>query len=175
MLRDTTAAGLGLAEAVRAGGRVAPAALADELAALERRAAREPLPEALRAFAADVADPLCDLVVSSLLLAERRSGSLEGVLSSLAATAREEAALRSRVESGRAGLATSAAVVTATTVAMVTFFCLVRPSYLSPYGSVLGQAVLCLVGAAFVGSFVWFGRLRRADDAPRLLAGEVTR
>jgi tight adherence protein B len=169
IIRDTTAAGLGLGEALRAAARVAPGPLAAELAVLEQRLARQPLAEALRAFAADVDDSLCDLVVASLLLAERRSGSLEGVLSGLAANAREEAALRARIEAGRAGLETSAAVVSATTLALVGYFVAFRADYLDPYRGLLGQGVLCLIGGCFAVSFVWLGRLRRADTPPRLL------
>ena len=174
IIRDTTAAGLGLGESLRAAARVAPGPLTAELAVLEQRLAREPLPEALRAFANDVDDPLCDLVVASLLLAERRSGSLEGVLSGLAANAREEAALRARIEAGRAGLETSAAVVSTTTLVLVGYLVAFRSDYLDPYRGLLGQGVLCLVGGCFAASFAWLGRLRRADTPPRLLTREAT-
>jgi tight adherence protein B len=174
IIRDTTAAGLGLSESLRAAARVAPGPLAAELAVLEARLAREPLPGALRAFAADVADPLCDLVVASLLLAERRSGSLEGVLSGLATNAREEAALRARIEAGRAGLEASAAVVSATTLLLVGFLVTFRTDYLEPYRELVGQGVLCLVAGCFAASFAWLARLRRADTPPRLLAPEAT-
>lgn len=174
IIRDTTAAGLGLGESLRAAARVAPGPLAGELAVLEQRLARQPLPEALRAFADDVDDPLCDLVVASLLLAERRSGSLEGVLSGLAANAREEAALRARIEAGRAGLEASAAVVSATTLALVGYLVAFRSDYLDPYRGLLGQGVLCLIGGCFAVSFVWLGRLRRADTQARLLTRKAT-
>jgi len=170
MLRDTAAAGLGLADSLRAAARVAPAALDAEMRALERRMAREPLPVALRAFADDVDDPLADRVVASLLLADRRSGSLEGVLSGIAVTAREEVALAGRVAASRAGLETSALVVAGTTVALLTAMALVSPAYLEPYGELLGQAVLCLVAACFAAAWQWLARLQRTGRRARILS-----
>jgi Flp pilus assembly protein TadB len=169
MLRDTAAAGLGLADSLRAAARVAPAALAVETAALERRMAREPLPEALRAFADDVDDPLADRVVAALLLAERRSGSLEAVLSGLAVNAREEVALAGRVDASRAGLETSALVVAAVTVFLVGAMVVVSPAYLDPYGDLLGQAVLCLVAGRFAAAWHWLARLQRTGRPSRIL------
>ena len=169
MLRDTAAAGLGLADSLRAAARVAPAALAVETAALERRMAREPLPEALRAFADDVDDPLADRVVAALLLAEHRSGSLEGVLSGLAVTAREEVALAGRVDASRAGLETSALVVAAVTAFLVGAMVVVSPAYLEPYGDLLGQAVLCLVAGCFAAAWHWLSRLQRTGRPNRIL------
>jgi Flp pilus assembly protein TadB len=174
MLRDTAAAGLGLADSLRAAARVAPAALASELAELERRMAREPLHDALRVFADDVDDPLADRVVAALLLAERRSGSLEGVLAGLALTAREEVALAGRVDASRAGLETSAMVVAAITTFMVLAMTIISPAYLEPYGDLLGQGVLCLVAACFVGAWQWLARLQRHDRPPRILTGSTS-
>ena len=174
MLRDTAAAGLGLSDSLRAAARVAPAALAEELAELERRMARQPLPEALRVFADDVDDGLADRVVAALLLAERRSGSLEGVLAGLAQTAREEVALAGRVDASRAGLETSAVVVAAVTFSMVLAMRVVSPAYLEPYGDLLGQGVLCLVAGCFAAAWQWLARLQRADRSPRILAGSAS-
>ncbi len=173
MLRDTAAAGLGLADSLRAAARVAPAALAVEMAELERRMARQSLPEALRAFVDDVDDPLADRVVAALLLAERRSGSLEGVLAGLAQTAREEVALAGRIDASRAGLETSAVVVAAVTAFMVMAMTVVSPKYLEPYGDLLGQAVLCLVAGCFAAAWQWLARLQRADRPARILAGST--
>jgi Flp pilus assembly protein TadB len=170
MLRDTAAAGLGLADSLRAAARVAPAALSDEMAELERRMAREPLPDALRTFADDVDDPLADRVVAALLLAERRSGSLEGVLAGLAQTAREEVALAGRVDASRAGLETSAMVVAAVTGFMVMAMTVVSPKYLEPYGEILGQLVLCLVAGCFAAAWQWLARLQQSDRPARILA-----
>ena len=173
MLRDTAAAGLGLADSLRAAARVAPAALAVEMAELERRMALQSLPDALRGFADDVDDPLADRVVAALLLAERRSGSLEGVLAGLAQTARDEVALAGRVDASRAGLETSAVVVAAVTGFMVMAMTVVSPKYLEPYGDLLGQAVLCFVAGCFAAAWQWLARLQRADRPARILAGST--
>jgi Flp pilus assembly protein TadB len=144
------------------------------MAELERRMAREPLPDALRVFAHEVDDPLADRVVAALLLAERRSGSLEGVLAGLALNAREEVALAGRVDASRAGLETSAIVVAAVTTFMVLAMTAVSPTYLEPYGDLLGQGVLCLVAGCFVGAWQWLARLQRHDRPSRILGSSPT-
>lgn len=69
MLRDTIASHAGLQEAIAVSARVAPAPIRAEVQALAIRAERETLSAALRRFAADIEDPVADLVVASLVIA----------------------------------------------------------------------------------------------------------
>lgn len=94
--------------------RGGPPPIRTEVVTLAVRLERERLVPALAAFAEEVADPTCDLVVAALVLAAghqaRRLGELLGTL---AATAREQATMRLRVEAGRARTRTSIKVIVA--------------------------------------------------------------
>ncbi|WTW93456.1 type II secretion system F family protein [Streptomycetaceae bacterium NBC_01309] len=166
MLRDTLAAAAGLQQAIRATAPIAPPALATEIRALATRIERgERLPEALRAFADDVDDPLADLVVAALLLAaERQAGQLADLLGSLAHATREQVTVRLNAGAERARVRTSVRVVVVVTLAMGFGLLMFDRAYLTPYGTTTGQLVLACVGALFAVAFWWLGRL--AADRP---------
>ena len=171
MLRDTISSHAGLREAIAVTARVAPVPIRTEVQALAVRAEHESLPTALRRFADDVGDPVADLVVASLLIAaERQAQRLAELLSEIAKSAREHAAMRSRVETGRARTyASSRALVTITFGLAVTLM-LFSPQYMKPYDSFTGQLVMLAIGAMFVGALWSLVKLGRPATAPRLLA-----
>jgi tight adherence protein B len=173
MLRDTISSHAGLREAIAVTARVAPVPIRTEVQALAVRAEREPLPSALRSFADEVADPVADLVVASLVIAaERQAQRLVELLSEIAKSAREHAAMRSRVETGRARTyASSRALVTITFGIAVTLI-LFSPKYMEPYDSFAGQVVMLAIGAMFVGALWSLVKLGRPATAPRLLAAK---
>ena len=102
MLRDTIASHAGLSEAISITARVAPAPIRSEVQTLAVRAERDSLSDALRRFAADVADPVADLIVASLVIAaDRQAQRLAELLAEIASAAREQSAMRIRVETGQ--------------------------------------------------------------------------
>ncbi|WP_436776778.1 type II secretion system F family protein [Yinghuangia sp. YIM S09857] len=153
-------------QAIRATADVAPPALEMEIRALAVRVARgDRLPDALRAFADDVDDPIADLVVAALLLAaERQGGQLADLLGSLATATREQVTVRLKADADRAGVRTSVRVVVVVTLTMAFGLLLFDRDYLAPYGTAEGQLVLAVVGALFAAAFWWMTRL--ADDKP---------
>ena len=162
MLRDTMAGSAGLEQAI-----VATATLAVRLEG-------ERLAPALRAFADDVADPTCDLVVAALVLAaEHQAQRLGELLGSLAAAARDQATMRLRVEAGRARTRTSVKVIVGATGALVAGLALFNRGYLAPYDSSTGQLVLALVGAVFATAFVWLARMTRPAQVDRFLTKPI--
>ena len=173
MLRDTISSHAGLREAIAVTARVAPVPIRTEVQALAVRAERESLPTALRRFADDVGDPVADLVVASLLIAaERQAQRLAELLSEIAKSAREHAAMRSRVETGRARTyASSRALVTITFGLAVTLM-LFSPQYMKPYDGFTGQLVMLAIGAMFVGALWSLVTLGRPATTPRLLAAK---
>ena len=91
-----------------------------EVATLALRLEGERLVPALRAFADEVADPTCDLVVAALVLAaEHQAHRLGELLGSLAQAARDQATMRLRVEAGRARARTSVKVIVGATGGLV--------------------------------------------------------
>lgn len=172
LLRDTLSSAAGLEQAITATAPVTPQPIRPQVLALAgavRGGAR--LPDALRAFAADLADPTADLVVRALTQASGyHGGQLSPCLTSLAATARELASIRMRVATKRAATRTAARVITGTSVAMVAGLILLNRGFLAPYRSVTGQLVLLVVGAVFAGGFWWLARTSRVPQPPRVLS-----
>lgn len=107
LLRDTLSASAGLAQAIIATAPVTPTAIQLPVALLaERIVSGVSMSDALLLFGADVDDPSVDLVVCALLLAATsRAQRLSELLSTLAASTRDEVAMRLRVEASRASTA----------------------------------------------------------------------
>jgi Flp pilus assembly protein TadB len=173
MLRDTLTAASGLEQAIVATASVAPVSIRPEVIALADRLQRERLVPALRSFAADLADPTGDLVVAALVLAAgHEARRLSELLGSLAGAARDQAAMQLRVEAGRARIRTSTRVVAGSTLVFAAGLILLNRTYLSPFGTALGQAVMAVIGLLFSGAFWWLARMGRPVAPDRFLAFE---
>ncbi|WP_433651558.1 type II secretion system F family protein [Micromonospora zamorensis] len=174
-LRDTLAAAAGLEEAIAATAGTAPAAIRPQVIALaEAIDAGVRLPVALRAFAADLDHPTGDLVVASLLLAAtRQARNLAEQLGALAATGREQAAARMRIQTEWATTRTSVRIIIAITLVMAVGQVLLNRTFLAPYDTLAGQVVLAIVGAMFAVGFIWLSRMSRIDRDERVLAGAI--
>ncbi|MCU1395313.1 MAG: putative integral rane protein [Ilumatobacteraceae bacterium] len=171
MLRDTISAHAGLREAIAVTARVAPPAIRREVQALSVRAERESLPVALRRFASEVDDPVADLIVTALVIAaERQAQRLSDLLSEIAASARQQAAMRMRIETGRARTYASSRALVVITLGLAVLLLLFSPRFMSPYDSVTGQQVMLGIGALFAGALWGLVRMSRPAPAPRLLA-----
>jgi hypothetical protein len=156
MLRDTISGAHGLEEAVLTTAAVAPAAIRPEVSALAVRLEQEPLDVALRAFAVELAHPTGDLVVAALTLAARGSaGGLVELLGTLAVAARDEAAMRLRVEAARARLRTAVRVIAGCTATTAVGLILLNRSYLAVYATPTGQVVLAFVAVAWGTALRW--------------------
>ena len=177
MLRDTMAAAAGLNEAIVASSRVAPPAIRAEAQALAIRAEHQPLPRALRRFAAELADPVADAVCAALILStERQGANLGQALSQIASNARDQAAMRQRVEASRARTYASARFIVVVTLVFSIGLVLFAPQYLEPFNSVEGQLTLAVVVGLF-GAALWgLQRLAAPQPVARLLVdGEALR
>ena len=174
MLRDTMAGAAGLEQAIVATAPVAPLPIRAEVATLALRLEGERLAPALRAFADEVADPTCDLVVAALILAaEHQAQRLGELLGSLAQAARDQATMRLRVEAGRARTRTSVKVIVGATGGLVLGLAVLNRGYLAPYDTAVGQLVLLLVGAVFTVSFLWLAKMTRPSVTERFLTKQT--
>lgn len=172
MLRDTITAHAGLREAIALTARVAPAPIRKEVQLLAVRAERESLSTALRRFAVEVADPVADLIVASLVIAaERQAQRLAELLTQIAGSAREQSAMRLRVETGRARTYASSRALVAITFGLAVILLVFSPTFMSPYDSATGQIVLMAIGGLFAGALWALVQLGRPVTPPRLLAG----
>lgn len=171
MLRDTLSAAAGLEQAIVATTSVAPVPIRGEVVTLASRLEKERLVPALRRFADDLADPTGDLVVAALVLAAgHEARRLSELLGSLAAAARDQAAMQLRIEAGRARIRTSTRVVVGSTLVFAAGLILLNRSYLEPFSTSLGQAVLAVIGLIFGLAFWWLDRMGRPSAPERFLA-----
>jgi tight adherence protein B len=172
LLRDTLSSAAGLEQSIAATSKVAPEPIRPQVQALAgavRGGVR--LRDALRAFAADLGDPTADLVVRALAQAAGyHGGQLTECLTSLAATAREQASIRLRVATKRASTRTAARVIAGTAVVMVAVLVVFNQGFLAPYATATGQLVLLLVGGVFATGFWWLAKVAKMPAPPRILA-----
>jgi tight adherence protein B len=166
--------GVGLEGALVATLRTAPDVIRPEVATLVSRIrSRWNTQEALRAFADDFHDSTGDLVAATLILAaQKRADGLSQILSGLAESVSAEVAARRHLEADRAKPRQTARIVT-----LITLVCLLVMAttghYLDPYRSPVGQIVLSVLLALYVGGLVIMRRMARVKALPRLLpAGE---
>lgn len=171
-LRDNLSAAAGVEQAITASAIESPEPIREEVTRLATRLQRSwRLRDALRAFAADLADPTADLVVAGLLTAARGgAGQLGDVLGELAASARAKVASRQRVAAGRQRTRTSTRVIVGATLAMATALTMLNRGYLAPFDTATGQIVLLVAGGCFTFAFAWLARLMRDRDTARILA-----
>lgn len=175
MLRDIMSAASGLEQAILATAPVVPVGIRGELTELAARLqSGDRLAPSLRRLADRLADPIGDLVIAALVLAaEQQARQLGDLLGALAHTAREQAAMRMRVEAGRARTRTSVRVIVGTTVAFAVGVVLLNRPYLSAYDSVVGEAILAVIGVLFGVGLLWLARIGAIPAPPRLLGPAV--
>ncbi|MEW6470658.1 MAG: hypothetical protein AB1679_00100 [Actinomycetota bacterium] len=174
MLRDTISGAHGLEETIVTTATVAPAPIRQEVSILATRLEQEPLDVALRSFADDLCHPTGDLVVAALTLAARGSvGELGELLSALASTARDEAAMRLRVEASRSRLRTAVRVIALCTATTAVGLILLNRSYVAVYGTAIGQTVLAFVALMWGVAFRWLAKMSEFVGPERFLTASA--
>lgn len=169
-LADVLLLGVGLEQAVVTSRRTAPAQLESEVADLASRLqAGWRTEDALRAFADQLCDATSDKVLAALVLrATDRGPGLARALADMAESVREEVRQRRAIEADRAKHRTTVRWLVAIILGVVVVGSF-NHRYTAPYGTVLGQLVLALLSAAFVGVILWMRSLASHPPLPRLL------
>jgi Flp pilus assembly protein TadB len=172
-LRDTLAAAAGLEQSILATAPIAPEPIRDQVAGLAAAIHRgERLPAGLRGFAEAAADPAADLVVAALLLAaEQQARDLGQLLSSLADSARQHAAMRMRIAAARARVRTAARIIIGVTVLLTAGLLAWSRAFLAPFSSPAGQLMLLIVGGCFTAAFWWLHKISSFTQPSRILTG----
>jgi Flp pilus assembly protein TadB len=172
-LSDMLTASRGLEDALEASARHAPPAIEPAVTALGRRlAARAPAEQALRAFAAEIADPAGDRIAAALIIATgHRGGAVRDVLNALAAMLARDVAARREIEAERAQHRTTVKWLTLFVLAF-TVFAVLNRAYSAPFGTVPGQVVMALVTALYAGGLYWLHHLGSVPSPGRFLTGQ---
>lgn len=171
-LRDNIAGSAGLQQALRMSGDHAPEPIRTEVRDLVLRLQHEPVTTSLRRFAADVAHPTSDMVVGCLVLASSRSaGSLAPVLAKTAQAARDSASMMRQIDAGRRASQSQAKLVAIVTGLMSLTMATGDGSFVEPYDSFGGQAMLAVVCTIFAGSAVMLYRLAKPMQQERVFKG----
>jgi tight adherence protein B len=173
-LAGLLAVGVGLEQAITASLRSAPEAIRPQVATLAARlSARWDTASALRAFADDLDDATGDLVAASLILsAKRRGAGLVAVLEGLAASVAEDVRTRRAIEADRAKPRATARAVTLITLGVLVLLAL-NKTYVQPYTSGFGQALLTVLLCGYVGALVWMRQMTVGRPTPRFLTGPL--
>lgn len=176
-MRDLTATGVALPEALPASVSTAAPPIRPQLARMaERLRDREPVDRTLLQLADDLDDPSADLAIAALSLNARAQGPrLQTVLSNLARSVRTELETRRQVDAQRRQIRRGVRVITAVVVVMALGLELFNPAFLAPYHSLVGQLVLTLVTGLFAAGIVWLRRLGRFVKPSRFLAAPPER
>ena len=169
-LSDLLTASRGIEDALEASARQAPGAIAPAVAALGRRlAARSGTEAALRAFAADVADPAADRIAAALIIATgRRGGTVHDVLKSLATMLARDVAARQEIEADRAQHRTTVKWLSLFALGFAVF-AVVNRTYSAPFGTAPGQVVMAVVVVLYAGGLGWLHYLGSVPVPGRFL------
>ncbi|WP_420853270.1 type II secretion system F family protein, partial [Segeticoccus rhizosphaerae] len=97
---------------------------------------------------------------------------LAGVLEALAQSVAEDVRARRQVEADRAKPRATARWITLITVAVLGFLALTG-RYIAPFGTPVGQVILLVLLAAYVGVLVWMKTMTRGTPLPRFIGSGV--
>lgn len=169
-LAEVMGASRGLEQALTDSLRIAPAPIRAPVASLADRLNNRAATEgALRAFAAELDDPVADLIAAALILASRRRGpGTRDALATLADAVAQEVRLRRDVEAERASLRTTLMVIVISVGTLTAVF-FAAGTLAAPYGTALGQLVLAAVTGLYAVGLWWMKRLSAITTGSRIL------
>jgi Flp pilus assembly protein TadB len=175
MLQGTLAASAGLSQAIITTAPLAPEPIRPATTRLaDRLGAGMQSRDAFLEFADELADPSADRVVCALLLAAgARAQRLGDLMTSLADSTRDEVALRLRIETSRSSVRSGVRTVLVFSVAFALALVVVARSYLTPFGTPQGQAMLAVVGVLYAVGLTLMVSLARPPSPVRLLGTQV--
>lgn len=175
-IRDLMASASGLQQAITTTAPIAPEPIRASVQRLADQVRQgRSAAQALAEWAEEVNVPTADVVAQALSrAADRYAADLGTLLTSLAASTREQAGMLVKIAAARMRVRTAMRIITATTTVMATLLLAFNPDYLQPYDGLLGQLVLAAIGAVWATALGWIARLSRSDLGPRVLRPQNT-
>ncbi len=176
-LSGVLAAGQGIEATLLASRRTVPPEIEPQVTQLCRRLqARWSTPEALRALADDLDDPVGDLIVSLLLLGSSQRGQgLSHMLHDLAVTVSEEITAYRSIERDMTEASSTARTVSVISLAALVGMGLLSGTYLAAYTSPAGQVVAAGLLTAYLAVLIVLRKMSATPAPPRLLGPKARR
>ena len=165
-LAATLPTGKSIADAIRTSRRTAPRLLADQVNLLVARLDdRWTSRDALLAFADALDSPDADAIVAALTLAAHRGGlGATATLTALSDSIQDRLKALREIEAERSKPRIVVRQITVITVVVLAIAMVVGRQFFEPYGTPVGQAILAVLMACYIGSLVV---LRRMTDPRR--------
>lgn len=173
MVRDQIRAGNTLKAAIdtTANGRVTGDTIRVPVRVMSDRCDDMSVSDALRLFADDVGDAICDQIVTSLIMVEEKGGKqLVPVLSEIVDSVRRRASMRLRVETGRARTYSATRAMVYMTIGLALLATLFGGTFMEPFDTFAGQFWMAIIGVIFVGGMYSMIPMSRPEPEPRLLS-----
>ena len=162
--------GMGLDSALKRSLSTAPEEIRPEVTRLVNRLwSGWDTARALRVFADELDDEVGDFIALNLVLAATNRGpglapALDGIAESVAATVRAHRQIAADQQKPR----TTASVVTVISIAVLAYMSL-NGSYVQPYSTALGQVILIVLLAAYIGILLWMRSMSKPAKGARLM------
>jgi Flp pilus assembly protein TadB len=163
--------GRSIADAIRVSTRQAPALIAPSLRLLAARLDdRWTIEQALRAMADELDSPDADAVLAALALAAQRGGTGAGLtLAALADNLQDRLRALREISTERAKPRVVVRQVTLITTAVLGVALLFGGDFFAPFGTPIGQVLLTVLVAAYLGSLLFLRRMTLPRPRQRIL------
>jgi Flp pilus assembly protein TadB len=165
--------GRSISDALRVSVRQAPGVLAGPLQlAVARLNDRWTLPQAMAAMADELDSPDSDAVLAALTLSANRGGTgAQATLAALAESIQERLRALREIDAERAKPRIVVRQVTTITLVVLGGAFLLGGGFFDPYGTPVGQLILTVLVAAYLGSLLFLRRLTLPRGRQRILRG----
>ena len=169
-LRDTLAGSHGLEQAIVATSLHAPVELRQEVKKLASYIGYGSLEDGLRKFGDAVNNSTADFVVAALITSSQHQARDVGqLLSQIAACARDESKMRSRVWVSRARTRSAVKIIASVISTFVFGLLAFNRRYLEPYSSLEGQIVLSVILVLFAFSLSLMQSMSKIAEPERFV------
>ncbi len=171
-IRDLVAASGSLFEAVTLSAPSSPPLLRADVTQMASLAGTVGLTAALDWFAARMQSPYADRLVLGMNIAWDSGARITEAFESVSRAMRTEVEMRRRNEVANARTWTQVVSITGITVVSVVLMFAFNRGFFDPFGSLVGQIILLMVGAMIFGNILWVLKLSASGAPVRLLDQE---
>ncbi|WP_420446162.1 type II secretion system F family protein [Candidatus Poriferisodalis sp.] len=172
-IRDLVSASGSLFEAVTLSAPSAPPMLRSQVTQLGQLAGTVGLKPALDWFAAEMKSPYADRLVLGLNIAWDSGARVTEAFESVSRAMRTEVEMRRRNEVANARTWTQVISIVGITVVSVLLMFVFNRGFFDPFGSLVGQVVLLMVGVMIFGNILWVLKMSASGVPVRLLDQQV--